>query len=170
MQPDLSQIPTAELSPRVLSSKRAYLGWAFLYSAIHLSLCGYLLLIRPPTFSPEYNWAVAALIAGPFFYLPDLYLRQIWWPYRQEMKRRGGVPPRDQRKHPYDLEVKLLGLVLFFAAIAGLVASIRFIWFASLMHYRWATSLVLTLFTVPWCLIGFYHTYFIWKGRTDGRY
>lgn len=164
-----SDIPDEELSPQVLSSKRIYLFWAAAYSIVHLSLCYYLYVIRPPVFSTGYNSAVAALIVGPFFYLPDLYLRQIWWPYWREMKRRGGIPAQADRKHPYDLETKLRALIFFFATGLSLTNAVAFLWFDYFSDLNaWGGTVIATVALCPVMTLGCYHTYFIWKGPNSG--
>ncbi|WP_227268231.1 hypothetical protein [Roseobacter weihaiensis] len=160
----LSDIPDEELSPQVLSSKRRYLFWAAAYSIMHLSLCYYLYVIEPPVFSVGYNRAVAALIIGPFFCPLDLYLRQIFWPYWKEMRRRGGLPPKEKRKHPYDFELKVACWPVFSAAL-GVLAAVVFLWFEHYSHLRaWPAAAVGTVVFSPIISIGFYHSYFVWKG------
>ena len=135
---DLSSIATKDLTPADLSNPVSCWAWAILYSAIHLGLVATLHFQIFEVFSREYYVAFFLLVGLPFILLPELYVRTIWVPYRREMMRRGGVPKRDERRHPFDIERKLAGYVLFFSLICAWPPISRFILFnyesLSLIH------------------------------------
>lgn len=167
MGSNLDETTDKDLNVNVLSSKSSYLAWATFYSLVHLGICYYLYVVKPAIFSDAYTLAVIALLVGPFFYFLDLYLRQIFWPYWWKMRQRGGLPPRAMRKHPYDFEIKVGGLVLF-AALSGIVTAMVFIWFEEYSHLRaWGGAVVMSVVGAPFVCIGFYQTYFVWEGHPD---
>lgn len=163
----LSEIPDEELSPKVLPGPGGYLFWACLYSAIHLGLIYYISFVEPTPFSPEYNRAVAVIIIGPFFYYLHTHLQFIWWPYYREMKRRGGLPPKQLRKPPY-----LLGPIGSVAACFGMwvitmgAAPFGLIWFEAWSDARGYPGLVLFTVVGPlsW-LLGMYYGHFFYEEK-----
>lgn len=160
---DVSHLSIDELSPKVLSSRRAYLFWAILYSVIHLAICGYMLVIQPPVGSVLYKNLTYAMMVSLYFFLSDLYLRQIWFPYRREMRRRSVVPDPESRKHPYDFKRKMMGLALS-PGIFVLLAGLHFLWFERYSHNRLFPLVLPALVLLPpITYIGSYKSYFDWE-------
>lgn len=154
-----------DLSPEILSSKQAYFFWSAAYSGVHLCLCSYLLLRQPSSDLLVVQWIVLGITFGPFFYLYDLYIRQIWWPYRQEVYRRGKLPSERWRQHPYDFKKQVFVVIPFFAGLLACTAAIAFDLFPPV------DDQFLKIFALTWCVVGtpatcfgLYHTFFIWKG------
>ncbi|MCZ8295466.1 MAG: hypothetical protein O9254_00905 [Rhodobacteraceae bacterium] len=163
----LSEIPHHELPPKVLSSPGGYLFFACLYSAIHLGLIYYIYFVEPPPFSPEYNRAVAVIIIGPFFYSVHTHLQFIWWPCYREMKRRGGLPPKQLRKPPYVLgpigsvAMSFGGTVLTMGA-----APCVLIWFEHFSEgRRYGLGVMLTVVGPLIWLLGMYCGHFFYEEK-----
>ena len=158
----LHEIPDAELSPKVLTHQGWHLFWTSACIAVHLGSLFYIYGIEPEPFSPGYNRAVAAVIVGPLIFHMYMHLHLIWWPYYREMKRRGGLPPEEQRKPPYcDLKKLILMMPLGYA-LMGHVPAIVLIWFEYSSGTKvYPAGVTFTFVGVPiW--IGAWHYIYFW--------
>lgn len=145
---DLSSIATDDLTPAKLSNSFVCWTWALIYSAIHLVLVASLHFQIFETFSPEYYVAFFLLIGLPIILLPELYIRTILRPYRHEMIKRGGMPPRTQRVPPYDRSEKIIGTFILGASLLALPAAQRFIFFDVASRF-WSSALILVVAGAP---------------------
>ena len=156
------------LSPKLLSSTSRYFFWAILYSALHLFFYYHLFLSHGPYNSTTRTLLLLGVLLGPCFYFNDLYLRQIWWPYRTEMLRWGGIPAPRTRIHPYDLKRKTLGLPLMAPGMSAVLVAIQIPGNESFSHTRNFWLFLPTIFLLaPAFCFGIYYSCF--HVRDDNR-
>lgn len=163
----------SDLAPEKTCNSKGYLRWAGFYSLLHLGVCSLFLLQNPEVNSRMYDFYIRIIMWGPFLYLYDLYFRQVWRPFRHELRRRGTpVPNRRWRRHPFDWEEKVFFAIPFFVGLLALSTLIGFYsgeWVSSASdRYVAFFARVWSIVGVPCTLFGLYHTFFIWKGRKHG--
>ncbi len=158
-----------DLHPLALANKKRFLFWVLFYSLIHIVVCRHLFVVAPPVGSTSYAVVVAWVLVGPAFYFTDLYLRQVWWPYKKEMARLGlELPNFNDQRHPYNVYQKVFG-TMFAGPLLFAIGSSMQIWggetIASTRMYPFLLPIV--YLGTPAICFAIYHSCLYYKASVE---